>query len=147
MFAVPKHDKSQARFVINLKPRNLNTKKFSTPLPDMMEVRNRLPSHRFRSKIDFKQAYEQIRIAEDSVQFSGFVTPNGTFVSRVMQQGDSNAPETMHRVCEMMFRESIGRFLDAFYDDILVYSQTRRAHLRYLEIIFSTQLNYTHYSR
>ena len=142
MFAVPKHDKSQARFVINLKPRNLNTKKFSTPLPDMMEVRNRLASHRFRSKIDFKQAYEQIRIAEDSVQFSGFVTPNGTFVSRVMQQGDSNAPETMHRVCEMMFRESIGRFLDAFYDDILVYSQTRRAHLRYLEIIFSTLRHY-----
>ena len=142
MFAVPKHDKSQARFVINLKPRNLNTKKFSTPLPDMMEVRNRLAAHRFRSKIDFKQAYEQIRIAEDSVPFSGFVTPNGTFVSRVMQQGDSNAPETMHRVCEMMFREVLGRFLDAFYDDILVYSQTRKAHLRYLEIIFTTLRHY-----
>ena len=41
MFAVPKHDRSQARFVVNLKPRNENTVRVASPLPYMKEVRTR----------------------------------------------------------------------------------------------------------
>ncbi|GAA5974795.1 hypothetical protein JCM11641_007267 [Rhodosporidiobolus odoratus] len=62
MFAVPKHDRSQARFVINLKPRNANTRKRVSPIPDMKAVRFRVASRRYRSKLDFKNAYEQIRL-------------------------------------------------------------------------------------
>ncbi|GAA5920684.1 hypothetical protein JCM5296_000876, partial [Sporobolomyces johnsonii] len=142
MFAVPKHDKSQARFVVNLKPRNENTVPLASPIPDMKDVRHRVASHPFRSKLDFKNAYEQIRLEPDSVPLSGFVTSNGTFISHVMQQGDRNAPDTMHRVCYMMFSKAIGRFLDIFYDDVLIYSRTRRAHLRYLDIVFTTLRHY-----
>ncbi|GAA5918274.1 hypothetical protein JCM5296_006269 [Sporobolomyces johnsonii] len=145
MFAVPKHDKSQARFVINLKPRNENTVRVASPLPDMKDVRNRFAAHRYRSKLDFKAAYEQVRLTPESVPLSGFVTPNGTFVSHVMQQGDTNAPDTMHKVCYLMFSKALGHFLDAFYDDVLVYSNTRRAHLRYLEIVFTTLRHYRFY--
>ena len=55
-----------------------------------------------------------------------------------MQQGGWNAPEMMHRVCYMMFERAIGCVLDVFYDNVFVHSFTRRAHLRYLEIIFGT---------
>ncbi|GAA5994424.1 hypothetical protein JCM11641_001062 [Rhodosporidiobolus odoratus] len=145
MFAVPKHDPSQARFVINLKPRNANTVRTASLIPDMRQVRANFAAHPVRSKLDFKKAYEQIRLNFESVDRSGFVTKNGTFVSRVMQQGDCNAPDTMHRVCYMMFSHALGRFLDCFYDDVFVYSHTRRAHLRYLEIIFATLRHYKFY--
>ncbi|GAA5982777.1 hypothetical protein JCM11641_007785, partial [Rhodosporidiobolus odoratus] len=145
MFAVPKHDKSQARFVINLKPRNDNTAKLASPIPDMKQTRYRVASHRRQTKLDFKGAYEQVRLNTASVPLSGFVTPNGTVISHVMQQGDTNAPETMHRVCYMMFSKAIGRFLDVFYDDVLVYSNTFRAHLRYLRIIFTSLRHYRFY--
>ncbi|GAA5881102.1 hypothetical protein JCM16303_004680 [Sporobolomyces ruberrimus] len=145
MFSVPKHDKSQARFVINLKPRNENTVRVASPLPDMKNVRSRFASHRFRSKLDFKAAYEQVRLTPESVPLSGFITPNGTFVSYGMQQSDANAPATMHKVCYLMFSKMLGRFLDAFYDDVLVYSNTRRAHLRHLEIVFGTLRHYKFY--
>ncbi|GAA5979969.1 hypothetical protein JCM11641_008249 [Rhodosporidiobolus odoratus] len=138
MFSVPKHDPSEARFVINLKPRNANTRKRISPIPDMKGVRSRLGAHRYRTKLDFKNVYEQIRLALESVAKSGFVTPSGTFVSRVMQQGDTNAPDTMHRVCAMMFEKAMGRFLDVFSDDVFIYSHTRRAHLRYLEIVLTS---------
>jgi hypothetical protein len=138
LFAVPKADRTKARFVINLKPRNANTRKMHTPLPDMRAVRNLIASFPYRSKLDFKNAYEQIRVETADVPNTGMATPLGTFVSLVMQQGDCNAPETMHRVCYMMFRRCIGRFLDGFYDDWFVYSRTRRAHLRYLRIVFTT---------
>jgi hypothetical protein len=39
-----------------------------------------------------------------------------------MQQGDYNAPETIRRVCYVMFSKAMGRFLDTFYDDVFGYS-------------------------
>jgi hypothetical protein len=66
-------------------------------------------------------------------------------LSRVMQQGDCNAPDTMHRVCNMMFAKSMGRFVETFYDDVFIFSHTRKAHLRYLEIVFATLWHYQFY--
>jgi hypothetical protein len=129
---------TQARFVINLKPRNANSIRTASPLPDMRSVRADLAAQKFRSKQDFKKAYEQIRLALESVEKSGFVTQNGLMLSRVMQQGDCDAPDTMHRVCNMMFAKSMGSFVETFYDDVFVFSHTRKAHLRYLEIVFTT---------
>ncbi|GAA5986982.1 hypothetical protein JCM11641_002275 [Rhodosporidiobolus odoratus] len=123
MLAVPKHDKSQAWFVINLKPRDNNTAKLASPIPNM----------------------KQTRLDPESVLLSGFVTPNGMFVSHVMQQGDTNAPETMHQVCYMMFGKAAGRFLDLFYDDVLVCSNTFRVRLCYLCIIFTTLHHFKFY--
>ncbi|GAA6001491.1 hypothetical protein JCM5350_002153, partial [Sporobolomyces pararoseus] len=142
MFAIPKHDKSEARFVINLKPRNQRTVRRVSPIPDMRQARARVAARKFRTKLDFKKAYEQIRVAEDSISKTGFVTKSGTFVSRVMQQGDCNAPDTMHRVCYMMFHEAVGRFVDVFYDDVFVYSNSFRDHLRHLRIVFETLRHY-----
>jgi hypothetical protein len=145
LFAVPKADPTKARFVINLKPRNANTRKQHTPLPDMRSIQSRVAASPYRSKLDFKNAFEQVRVERKDVQHTGMSTPFGTFVSLVMQQGDCNAPETMHRVCFMMFRRCFGRFLDGFYDDWFVYSHTRRAHLRYLRIVFTTLRWYRFY--
>lgn len=145
LFAVPKADPTKARFVINLKPRNANTRKQHTPLPDMQSIRRRVAASPYRSKPDFKNAFEQVRVERKDVQHTGMLTPFSTFVSLVMQQGDYNAPETMHWVCFMMFRRCFGRFLDGFYDDWFVYSHTRRAHLRYLRIVFTTLRWYQFY--
>jgi hypothetical protein len=142
MFAIPKHDRTQGRFVVNLKPRNANTRKMQTPLPDMRSMRVTVTSHPYRSQLDFKAAFEQVRIITEHVPRTGFATPLGTFLSNVMQFGDCNAPDTMHRLCYLMFRRYIGRFLEGFYDDWFVFSHTRRAHLRYLRIIFMTLEHY-----
>ncbi|GAA5974834.1 hypothetical protein JCM11641_008387 [Rhodosporidiobolus odoratus] len=62
MFAVPKHDESQARFVVGLKPRNDHTVKLASPIHDMKQSRYRVASHRRQRKLDFKGAYEQVRL-------------------------------------------------------------------------------------
>lgn len=67
MFAVPKHDRAEARFVVNLKPRNANTVKMHTPIPDMRQIRNTVAAHPYRTKLDFKNAFEQIRVVPDHV--------------------------------------------------------------------------------
>ena len=145
MFAIPKKDPGEARFVVNLKPRNANTVKMHTPLPDMRSVRADVAAAPFRSQVDFKAAFEQVRVAVEDVSKTDFTTPSGTFISRIMQMGDCNAPDTMNRVTYMMFRHYIGRFLEVFFDDAHVYSQTRRAHMRHLRIVFMTLCHYLFY--
>ena len=116
MFAIPKKDPGEACFVVNLKPRNVNTVKMHTPLPDMRSVRADVAAAR-RSQLDFKAAFEQIPVVPEDVAKTGFSTPSGTFISRIMQMGDCNAPDTMNRVTYMMFRPYLGRFLAVFFDD------------------------------
>lgn len=145
MFAIPKKDPAEARFVINLKPRNANTVKMHTPIPDMRSVRADVASRPFRSQVDFKSAFEQIRICPKDVSKSGFTTPTGTFQSSVMQMGDCNAPDTMNRVVYLMFQKHLGYFLAVFFDDAHIFSWTRRSHLRHLRIVFSTLRHYKFY--
>ncbi|GAA5843670.1 hypothetical protein JCM11251_006402 [Rhodosporidiobolus azoricus] len=92
MFAVAKHDRSQARFVINLKLRNENTVKMASPIPDMKGTCTRVASNKVRSKVDMKAAYEQVRLDPDSVANSGFITPSGTFVSLALRAGSTTVP-------------------------------------------------------
>ncbi|OJT12205.1 hypothetical protein TRAPUB_11248, partial [Trametes pubescens] len=58
---------------------------------------------KFRSKIDLTDAYEQIRIVAEDVWKTAFATPYRTFVSEVMQQGNTNTPSTFQRLMTAMF--------------------------------------------
>lgn len=76
------------RTVVDLRQRNDNTVRDVTPFPDQDQIRNDVARARFRSKLDMSDAYEQTRIADEDVPKTGFATIFGTYVSRVMQQGD-----------------------------------------------------------
>ena len=66
-------------------------------------------------------AYEQIRIEEEDIWKTAFMTPLGTFVSHVMQQGDCNAPATFQRLMTWIFRD-LGEWAIASHGRILVPS-------------------------
>src|SRR5258705_13434181 len=82
-------------------------------------------------------AYEQIRIEPDCVQYSGFATPYRTFESNVMQQGDCNAPSTFQRVLTWVFRERIGMDVHAWFDDIFTGTNTIEEHNERLLWVYS----------
>ena len=56
--AIPLH----LRVVCYLRERNDNTHKVTSPLPDMEAILRRVARRPFRSLIDGKDAYEQIRV-------------------------------------------------------------------------------------
>ena len=79
---------------------NANTHKLASPLPDIEEILREVSRHKYWSIIDGKDAYEQIRVIPDHVPRTLFTTPDGTMVSLVMQQGDSNAGATYQRMIQ-----------------------------------------------
>ena len=85
--------------------------------------------------LDLKDAYEQIRIVPEHVGRSAVTTPDGNMVSLVIQQGDCNAPATYQALMNFLFSSYIGRFMDIYLDDIVIYSDTLDDHVKHVKLI------------
>ena len=100
-------------------------------------IRHDITCAPYRSKLDMSEAYEQIRIRPEDVPKTAFSTIFGTFVSRVMQQGDFNAPSTFQRLMTVVFRDYIACFVHVYLDDIFIYSSSIEEHEAHLAIVFN----------
>ncbi|THH28476.1 hypothetical protein EUX98_g5724 [Antrodiella citrinella] len=123
------------RVVFDLRERNQNTEKVVSPLPDMEGILRRMARKPYRSLIDGKDAYEQIRVEPSHVERTAMTTPDGNMVSLVMQQGDCNAVATYQTLMNHIFGPYIGRFMDVYLDDIVIYSDTLEEHIQHVKII------------
>lgn len=133
----PKKDKPELRTVFDLRARNANTVKMTSPLPDIEGILRRAAKKPFRSMLDLKAAYEQIRVKPEHVPRTAVTTPDGNIVSNVVQQGDCNAPATYQALMNHLFSNYIGVFMDVYLDDILIYSDTLEEHVEHVKIVLS----------
>ncbi|KAJ3475739.1 hypothetical protein NLI96_g11638 [Meripilus lineatus] len=126
------------RVVVDLRERNKNTRKLTSPLPDMDGILRRLARKPYRSLVDGKDAYEQIRIEPEHVERTAMTTPDGNMVSLVMQQGDCNAVATYQSLMNHIFAPYLGVFMDVYLDDIMIYSDTLEEHIRHVKLVIDT---------
>ncbi len=130
IFMVQKFDKpKEARFLHDLVDRNANTRKDHTPIPDISSIINTVARHPFRSKIDLTDGYHNVRIQPEDEKYTSFYTPFGTFRTKVMQQGDCNAPATFMKLMNWIFHDMLGRNVYIYLDDILIFDKTREEHI------------------
>jgi len=64
-------------------------------------------ARKYWSKIDLADGYHNIRIEKDSEQHSTFLTHMGYYRSRIMLQGNRNAPATMVRPMDEIFEDMV----------------------------------------
>ena len=123
------------RCVVDLRERNANTEKLTSPLPDMEGILRQIARKPYRSSMDGKDAYECIRVHEDHIERTAMTTPDGNMVSLVLQQGDCNAVATYQSLMNYLFGAYIGVFMDVYLDDILIYSDTLEEHVEHVKTI------------
>jgi hypothetical protein len=124
------------RTVFNLRERNKNTQRMTSPLPDMDGVLRHIAVHPWRSILDLQASFEQIRVDPEHVARNAATTPDGNFLSRVVMQGDCNAPATQQTLMVHLFSPYMGRFLDVYLDDIIIYSDTLKDHIDHVKLVF-----------
>lgn len=125
------------RTVLDKREQNDNTIKLASPLPFQDETLLKVSAYPYKSVLDGKDAYEQIRVEEKDVPKTLFHTPLGTMVSQVMQQGDCNAGATYQQLMDHLFSAHIGVFMYVYLDDIIIFSNTIEEHVSHIRTILN----------
>lgn len=85
------------------------------------------------SIMDLLKGFNQIKVAEDSIQKLTMATPWGCYSFKVMPFGIVNGPVTFSRAIYMAFQGYLDGFVSTYIDDITVYSQDWESHLVHLK--------------
>ncbi|GKA04294.1 putative nucleotidyltransferase, ribonuclease H [Tanacetum coccineum] len=120
---------------IDYRELNKLTVKNRFPLLRIDDLFDQLQGSSVYSKIDLRSGYHQLRVRDEDIPKTAFMTRYSHYEFQVMPFGLSNAPtvfmDLMNRVC----RPYLDKFVIIFIDDILIYSKTKEEHDAYLRLI------------
>lgn len=132
MFFVPKKDGTE-RLCVDYRKLNAITVKNRFALPLLTECLDRFQSAKIFTKLDLRDAYHRIPIAEEDCWKTAFRTRYGHFEYTVMPFGLTNAPATF----QAYINETLAGLLDticvAYMDDIIIYSDSQEEHPRHVK--------------
>lgn len=96
------------------------------PMPVVDEYLARLGTGKVWSKLDIREAFHQVELAEDSRDYTTFITSRGLFRFKRLPFGLVTAPEIFQRIMEEMLSGCEGTYW--YLDDIIVEGETKEIH-------------------
>ena len=117
------------RLCVDYRGLNKVTVKNRHPLPLIMESLERLSQAKWYTKLDVREAYYRIRIAEGDEWKTAFCTKYGHFEYTVMPFGLTNAPAQFQAYINHALVGLIDVTCIVYLDDILIYSDTEEDHI------------------
>ena len=105
------------------------------PLPRIDDLLDQLVGAEYFTTLDLMTGYNQIRISEEDVPKTAFVTPFGHFQFRVLCFGLTNAPATFQAAMNRLFAPYLGKFVLVYIDDVIIYSRSKSEHLEHLDAV------------
>ncbi|CAI7897997.1 unnamed protein product, partial [Closterium sp. NIES-53] len=131
---IPKKDFGD-RVVIDYRPLNAVTEAADQfPMPRIDDILDRMTRSLYFSVLDVKSAYHTIRVAEEDIPKTAFVTSSGQYEYVWMPFGLKNAPATFQHLMTTIFRTHLNAI--PYLDDIIVFSNSWEEHLEHLRDVF-----------
>lgn len=112
------------RLCVDYRGLNGVTVKNRYPLPLIKETLDQLYKAKWYTKLDLRQGYNQLRIAEGEEWKTAFRTRYGHFEYTVMPFGLTNAPATFQHFINDCLRDFLDVFCTAYLEDIIIYSNS-----------------------
>ena len=129
--------KGKLRLCMDYRKLNAQTIKNKSPIPLISEMLRSLSTGSIFSTLDLRAAYNQVRIAEDDIHKTAFITPYGLFESLVLLFGLTNAVSDFQAFMNDVFRDMLGKFVLVYLDDIIIYSSDPMQHQSHIMAVLS----------
>jgi len=126
---VKKHD-GTLRLCVDYRKLNAITIRNSYPIPRINDLIESFKGATIFTRLDLRSAYNLIRIKEGHEYLTAFRTPIGHFEYLVMPFGLRNAPSVFQRFVQDIFSADIGKFLQVYLDDIIIYTNNLEDHIK-----------------
>ena len=136
---VPKPDNSY-RMCTDYRKVNNISKTDSFPIPRIDDCIDKVGNAKYVTKFDLLKGFWQIPLTERAKEVSAFVTPDGLFQYKVMPFGMKNSPATFQRLINLLIAGLEG--VDAYIDDVILYSDSWEHHLRTIKDFFDRLTEY-----
>ena len=157
------------RFCQDYRGLNAITQRSVEPLPHVDQLVDETRGARFFTKLDLAMAYMQFRIREEDQYKTSFRVPGGQYEFRVGAFGLHGMSSVLMRYMHHIFgRPSLifdasgrvsaagppgssppmlGRFVQVYCDDILIFSKTREEHLAHVRMVLETLRHHKLYAK
>ena len=136
----PKKD-GKLRLCMDYRMLNLQTVRDKFPTPTASDLIARTRGARLLSKIDLHSGFHQLRIREEDIHKTAFVTPMGQYEFVTAPFGLSSTPSAFQRLMTFVLEEHIrGGYCAVYCDDIAVWtnSDCPLEHLEKLERVLAS---------
>lgn len=121
----------EPRICLDLRRLNEAVVRKRFPMPLVEEYLARIGKGKVWSKLDIREAFHQVELAEDSRDVTTFITSRGLFRFKRLPFGLVTAPEIFQRVMEEMLSGCEGCYW--YLDDVIIEGETQEAHDANLE--------------
>ena len=119
---VPKKD-GKVHMCIDYRDLNKASPKDKFPLPHIDILVDNTVGHKMLSFMDGFSGYNQIRLVEEDMEKTSFITPWVVFCYQVMPFGLKNAGATYQRAMTALFHDLMHREVEVYVDDIIAKSK------------------------
>lgn len=103
----------------------------------------RLNNKKYFSKLDPRNGFHHVRMGENSIKYTSFVTPLGQFEYLRMPFGLTNAPRVFQQYLNDIFQTFIfANEILLYLDDILIVTSTIEGHFDILQKVFCLASRY-----
>lgn len=121
------------RLVIDFRKLNLKTIEDKYPIPCIPSILCKFKDGKFFSTVDLKSGFHQLLLSPKDREKTAFSVNNGKYEFCRLAFGLKNAPSIFQRAMDDVLREGVGKFLDFYMDDIIIFSENEEDHIKHIE--------------
>lgn len=132
-----KKKNGEYRLCIDYRTLNKYIARTNYPIPVIEDQINVLKDKKYFSILDLRDGFFHIRVAEESIKYTAFITPLGQFEYTKMPFGLKSAPSRFQRFVNEILSELISTGdVIAYIDDFLIATESLEHHLIVLKKVF-----------
>ena len=130
--------KKNGSYRITIDLRNLNSKLKDNkyPLPNLMDLLERLQGSEYFSSIDFRSGFFNLVLDEASRPLTAFSANQKQFHMNRLPQGCKISPAAFQRIMQKIAGNMLKDSCLVYLDDLLVFSKSQEDHIKALENVF-----------